>query len=581
MKKCLWTGGAVKINRKVISIVFISISIILGTFIFFVLPQTKSMFIDIMSSWTGEPVSQITLTNLHNYFIRLSIGISIGTLIIAFASVFVIKKMLEPVDTFVDQVRPLFSPSDTTECTNGSSILQVKGHANIINSVPMGIVIVDDDGLFQMFNKEASAIANVNPVKIMGSHLTDIFPTKFYNKTMEVILTGKEHLNFRSILKTGDASKEILVSITPLRSADSIFGAVIIFQDVSPQQKISDVKSQQVLPKDPSVKRSLDAAVNKLANLVSEIKANIHIALFLADKDNNLLIMSHSGMLTESVEKYNFSPENLDTLNAKKIFNKTAPLICEDIDLKPEIKPFTIMDKVKSMCAFPVVHSNKLIGMVNFYGPEPNFLPEKIIQQIQSVVSHLNSEIADYYNSQRSKTLATLDSLTGLYNKNHFLSLLKKQISESLTSGSTFSLAVLDIDQFKIINDTLGYQQGDKLLKEIAGIISINLQKTDISCRYDGEEFSILMNNTSKREAVERVRKIAETIAKKSFQLTDDEESQPTMVTISGGVVNYPDDTIDFEELLLYADIALYTAKKEGRNKVMGYRIKGKKSRAK
>lgn len=163
--------------------------------------------------------------------------------------------------------------------------------------------------------------------------------------------------------------------------------------------------------------------------------------------------------------------------------------------------------------------------------------------------------------------ISRVDGLTGLYNHRFFHELLNAEISRSDRYKYSFSLTMIDIDDFKEINDNYGHQVGDNILKEIASIFKSLVRKTDPVVRYGGEEFAIILSQTAKehgRVFADRIVKGVETSKFKDL-------SYNKTVTISAGLAGYPDDARTPESLIKKADEALYQAKKMGKNALYVY----------
>lgn len=162
--------------------------------------------------------------------------------------------------------------------------------------------------------------------------------------------------------------------------------------------------------------------------------------------------------------------------------------------------------------------------------------------------------------------LATTDGLTGLFNYRHFATTLTAEIHRSRRAGAPVSLIMLDVDHFKNYNDTHGHPAGDEVLRKIAQLIQSRLRRTDIPCRYGGEEFAVILTDTDRNAAVLVADTLRELVAKTPFE---GEETQPGgRLTISAGVATFPIDAHDAEGLVQAADRALYRAKEGGRNRV-------------
>ena len=164
------------------------------------------------------------------------------------------------------------------------------------------------------------------------------------------------------------------------------------------------------------------------------------------------------------------------------------------------------------------------------------------------------------------KELTIRDGLTGLYNHRHFQETLAVEILRSKRHAKTFSLVFLDVDFFKQYNDTHGHLHGDAVLVALSKLLIAGLRKSDVAVRYGGEEFVLLLPETSKENAFALAGTIREKIAAHPFP---GRETQPQgKVTVSMGIAAYPEDGSDSSTLLHRADEALYQAKNGGRNRV-------------
>lgn len=164
------------------------------------------------------------------------------------------------------------------------------------------------------------------------------------------------------------------------------------------------------------------------------------------------------------------------------------------------------------------------------------------------------------------ETLSRVDALTGLYNRGYFNTLYDMSWDYGMRNNTGLTLMMIDADLFKNVNDTYGHISGDKCLKVIADIVNDSLRrKTDISCRFGGEEFAILISNTP----VYETEKIAEKIRKNVEAAWIENAGHRFQVTISIGVANIlPSISVKPIRLIEQADKALYKAKKAGRNRV-------------
>ncbi|MEW6403951.1 MAG: sensor domain-containing diguanylate cyclase [Chloroflexota bacterium] len=162
---------------------------------------------------------------------------------------------------------------------------------------------------------------------------------------------------------------------------------------------------------------------------------------------------------------------------------------------------------------------------------------------------------------------AIRDPLTGLYNRRFLEETLDREIAHARRDEQSLCIAMLDVDNFKGFNDRYGHKAGDMVLKSLGEILQANTRKTDVSCRYGGEEFLVVMPNAS----IEGARRRAHHW-RKAFQLLQNSfNGQELQATISIGVAAFPTHGQDGEEVMNAADRALYESKRRGKNRVTVY----------
>jgi diguanylate cyclase (GGDEF)-like protein len=169
-------------------------------------------------------------------------------------------------------------------------------------------------------------------------------------------------------------------------------------------------------------------------------------------------------------------------------------------------------------------------------------------------------EISIYERTARS---AVTDGLTGLYNHTYFLTALRREILRSKRHGFQLSLIMLDLDDFKRINDTRGHVEGDRVLMKAASLVAESLREIDLAARYGGEEFAVVLPDTPRMGAFV----VADRIRRRVEEHFRRKRGAPT-VTLSGGVATYPEDATDPEDLIRRADEGLYRSKADGKNRV-------------
>lgn len=177
-----------------------------------------------------------------------------------------------------------------------------------------------------------------------------------------------------------------------------------------------------------------------------------------------------------------------------------------------------------------------------------------------SLNNQLDTEYKDYIEEQLSK-----DVLTKAYNRKAFAHFLNSTFIAAKRDFSSVCLFMIDVDNFKAINDTYGHQVGDKILKHIADKLIQTVRSADIVCRYGGDEFAIICPNISSLRGLQLAEQIRCNVEAMRFSVGDHKIN----TTLSIGVSNFPDNDIQcVSQFIAYADKAMYKAKRKGRNQI-------------
>lgn len=209
-----------------------------------------------------------------------------------------------------------------------------------------------------------------------------------------------------------------------------------------------------------------------------------------------------------------------------------------------------------------------ILGLIVFQGLIIGIYKNRALKHYNKVLDEeVEKQTRELNNANKKlKKLAITDSLTGIYNHKEFMILANKYFDISKRNESALSVISLDIDFFKKVNDTYGHQAGDKVLIDLVKLINKNVRKSDSFGRLGGEEFSIILQNTSSIQAVNHAEKIRKIVESSEIMYGN----KTIKITISLGVVTLKDEE-NINKLMNNADIALYKAKNSGRNKVVLY----------
>jgi len=222
-------------------------------------------------------------------------------------------------------------------------------------------------------------------------------------------------------------------------------------------------------------------------------------------------------------------------------------------------------DEIQSALVVPISVRGEVLGAFGVYSAGKDRFTEKDEALLMAIGSQTGFAVENARLYEQTLDLARMDELTGMFNRRHLMERLSQEVKRAERYQNSLSLMILDMDKFKSFNDAYGHIKGDELLKAFSSILKDTVRTSDIAGRYGGEEFCVVLPNTSIKDAAliaERIRKAAEGIA------IPVAEGQPAAGrTVSVGVTEFSSgDTL--EKLLAIADAALYRAKDGGRNRV-------------
>lgn len=246
---------------------------------------------------------------------------------------------------------------------------------------------------------------------------------------------------------------------------------------------------------------------------------------------------------------------------AGKVFKSMKPMIVNSTE-QDETYAERELSNVNSILCIPLIASDEAIGVINITNKsgEQEFSSEDL-----ELLSALGNQAAVAINNATLYEMAITDELTKIFIRRYFNVKLDGEIKRARRYGGQLSLAIMDLDYFKSVNDTYGHQAGDVVLYTIAQLIKNSCREIDVPSRYGGEEFAVVMPETD----IEGAKILAERVRAAVAAIKIEEV--PRQLTISIGIASFPDDGKDMKSLIAAADAALYAAKNGGRNRVVAY----------
>ncbi len=317
----------------------------------------------------------------------------------------------------------------------------------------------------------------------------------------------------------------------------------------------------------------LEQKLNVFTNL---LEISNYINQYIKNQDlfpliNDMLIgvfgAKYSTIYIKSEEDYlqvtpkNFSYDSID-MEKQLIFNHHQEefIINSDTPIYPTTNP---EEAIYSCLGVPIKLESGTLGFILIQHQEKNYFSKEHATFLSSLANHVGVAIENNLLYNRIKESASKDGLTNIFNKKYFFDTLT---ALPQLNDSQYTLVMIDIDNFKKVNDTYGHPYGDIVLKEVSSIIKNNTRPNDIVARYGGEEIIIFFNNfVDKKLVAKRVEQMRQEIEHTIIKGDGIESS----VTASFGVYVKTNETLSLDEVIKRADDNLYICKRTGKNKVV------------
>ncbi len=304
--------------------------------------------------------------------------------------------------------------------------------------------------------------------------------------------------------------------------------------------------------------------------------ALLYLKKILPFSSGVIYLMNHSKNYLEAVAEWNepnvtehiFTPDQCWGLRQGKIYfyiNKDESMPCKHSEGESHIRSYVCM---------PLLALNEVVGVLHLQITNSHDMDQNEIIKlyennnlmIQNIAGQISLSISNIKLYEVLKQRSTRDLLTGLYNRSYLSDTFERDVQRAKRNNTSIVVIMMDIDFFKNVNDTYGHEAGDAVLREVSKLLTLELRKSDIACRYGGEEFLIILYDTVFQDASERIEQLRQKISNLQFHFV-----ALFSITVSFGVAMFPENGNNSEELIKAADQALYVSKKTGRNKVTVY----------
>jgi diguanylate cyclase (GGDEF)-like protein len=320
------------------------------------------------------------------------------------------------------------------------------------------------------------------------------------------------------------------------------------------RQRARQLEAINAIAQQSTAVLDLEELVSRVCRTIQQALQVSHVALFLRE-EGDLVLRAHHGTLTPCLPERGRFPVNREPWSSI-LSNGTR--IEKDLSSTPDSVKFFV--ESASRMSIPLVSFGQTLGVLSLHSSKPDGFREIESQSIESVADICATSIQNAHYVERVKQLAYLDGLTGIFNRRFFELRILEEIERARRYGTGMAVIMADIDQFKRLNDEFGHLLGDEVLRQVSSVFHQQLRKIDVVCRYGGEEFGILLTQTTAQHALSVAEKLKKNVEGWQFP------GVARLVTVSVGVAAFPDHGITRDDLVRAADNGLYAAKQAGRN---------------
>ena len=314
-----------------------------------------------------------------------------------------------------------------------------------------------------------------------------------------------------------------------------------------------------------------DRIQDLILRFVGEVVPYDSACILVLHPDGRVTISRHRGY-----ERFGVSAATLRSMelhldevaNLKRMAQSHQPLVIPDTRKDPSWVILPTSQHIKSWVGAPIITRERLVGFLSLDHTQPGFYNAEHAQVLALFANQAALALENAWLYERRYQEAITDPLTGVANRRYFQNQLAREVARAQRFQRPLSLLMLDLDDFKRYNDTFGHPAGDEALKLIARTLEQHIRSVDIVARYGGEEFAVILPETPRDKALQVAQRIVKAIGP-----LHKKPGSPLRapLTVSVGVATMPDHATSMEDLILAADVALYHAKRHGKNQAVVY----------
>lgn len=313
---------------------------------------------------------------------------------------------------------------------------------------------------------------------------------------------------------------------------------------------------------------NLDEVLDKLLISLKQIIPYDSASFFMEENSQFTIKAAYGFKNMDVIYKIRINKDG--DLLFKEIYKTYTTLLVTNVKEDNRFNHYINLTDIESWLGIPIIFKNKIVGLLTLDSSKKNIYTKNHCDIALSFAFNAGVAVGNAKLHAKTKQLACIDPLTNLYNRRSFFELANKIFDKAKLSMQPISSIMIDIDDFKKINDRLGHHTGDLVLKRLSNICSQNLDENHVLGRFGGEEFIVLLPGTSFKEAEMVGENLRHAIENNPLIIR---KSDTIPITSSLGVASITPTTENLEYLFTSADNAMYQAKAMGKNKVMSINL--------
>ena len=455
---------------------------------------------------------------------------------------------------------------------------RIRFQAYLLDSVGQAAIAINLDNRVIYTNHYTEELLGYSPEELLGSLANEtLVPLESHpiaERVIGIVKKGETWQGEINLMRKDGSTFAALATVTPIYEHQELNGYLAITIDITERKRTEETERQ--LRALSEALRDTAAALNSTLNF-KEIFERIlkNVGKVIAHQSANLMLVEDEDLYVALHQGYE-DPESVSILENLHINKNDYPaiqwmienrqaLVIPETDISPIWKKDPGLDWVKSYAGLPLWNKGRVVGLLNLDSPIPGYFSLDDAFRLQAFADQAALAVENARLYQEVEQLSITDALTGVYNRRGLFTVCEEKISRAEQFHIPVALIVIDLDNFKYINDSFGHMIGDQVLAAVSNRLLNRMRPSDIVGRYGGDEFILLLMDIEEDGASSAAERLRQAIVLEPVQTVH----EPMFVSVSMGLSTSQNSGYDFPTLLQHADRAMYKAKMSGKNRTV------------